>query len=354
MKTRLLPLLLLAALSTAFCFADEVLMKNGEKVIGSIIKKDAANLTIKSPSFGVVTLPWAQIAEVKAEQPINVVLGSGKTVEATVATVGDKLEISSGGAKETVAPADVVALRDAAEEKAFQRMLKPRLRDLWVLTGSIGLSGTAGNAKTSTFTTPVQANRVTRNDKTTVYFNYIRATATVNNVSSTTAKAVRGGWSHNRNLKPRLFWNVFNDYEFDRFQNLDLRVVIGSGLGYQAWKGERGGLSLVAGGAWNREAFDPVTPPQAPVRNSSEAYWGDDFTYKLNSRASLVQTYRMFNNLTNTGTYRQNFDLGISTRLTKWLTANASASDRFLSNPVSGRKRNDFLYTFGLGFTVAR
>ena len=37
-----------------------------------------------------------------------------------------------------------------------------------------------------------------------------------------------------------MFVTVFNDYESDKFQNLDLREVLGGGLGYAAWKGEKG------------------------------------------------------------------------------------------------------------------
>jgi hypothetical protein len=62
----------------------------------------------------------------------------------------------------------------------------------------------------------------------------------------------------------------------------------------------------------------------------------------------------MFNNLSNTGAYRQNFDIGASTQVLKWLTWNIGLSDRYLSNPVAGRKKNDFLYTTGFGFTFAR
>jgi putative salt-induced outer membrane protein YdiY len=256
----------------------------------------------------------------------------------------------------------VVALRNPAEQKAYERLLNPGWLSLWTVTGSFGIAGTRGNASTSTFTTPITAARTTRSDKTTVYFNAIRATAsvrsTVNGVtsdaSSVTAQAVRGGWAYSRNLKPRLFWNVFNDYEYDRFQNLDLRTVLGSGLGYQLWKSERGRLDLVGGAAWNREKFDPVRPLLPFVRNSAEAYWGDDFVYSLSSRVNLTQSYRMFNNLSNTGEFRQNFDAGLTAKLTSWLTWNAALSSRYLSNPVPGRKNNDFLYTTGLGFVISK
>ncbi len=335
--------------------ADVVVAKNGDRVTGDIVKKDDKSLTIKTALFGVVTLPWDQVASVTAEKPLNVVLPGGQTVQATLATAGGQVEVGQGDGKRTVAPSEIVALRDAAEQKNHERMLSPGFADLWVFTGSIGLAGTSGNAKTSTFTTPFTASRVTRKDKTTAYFNFVKASALINGVSADTAQAVRGGWSYSRNLKSRLFWNAFNDYEFDKFQNLDLRVVIGSGLGYNAWKGERGRLDLTGGLAWNHERFDPPVRPRLPfTRNSAEAYWGDDFTYKLSSRLNFAQSYRMFNNLYNRGAYRQNFDTGLSAKLTGWLTWNASLSDRFLSNPVRGRKKNDLLYTTGLGFTFAR
>jgi hypothetical protein len=71
----------------------------------------------------------------------------------------------------------------------------------------------------------------------------------------------------------------------------------------------------------------------------------------MSGATSLVQSFRMFNDLTNTGDYRVNFDVGASTRLSKWLNWNVSLSDRYLNHPAAGRKTNDFLYTTGLGIT---
>jgi len=74
--------------------------------------------------------------------------------------------------------------------------------------------------------------RATTKDKTTVYFNQIYATATVDQKSrSNRAKASRGGWGYNRNVSPRMFLNTFNDYEYDEFQSLDLRFVLGARAG---------------------------------------------------------------------------------------------------------------------------
>ena len=354
MQKCLLSLFFVIGLNSPVLLADQIVMKNGDRVTGSIVKKDDATLTIKTDLFGVVSLAWDQVSTVTAEKPLNVVLADGKTVLGSIATVGDKVEIAAGAVKQSVVPAEIKILRDSAEQKAYERMLKPSWGDLWVVTGSIGLAGTSGNAKTATLTTPFNAVRITNHDKTTTYFNFIRSSATVGGLSSQTAQAVRGGVGYNRNLRPKLFATVFNDYEYDRFQNLDLRVVIGGGLGYSVWKSDRGSLDLVGGISWNRESFDPMRPQLPFTRNSAEFFWGNDFTYKLSGRVNFFENYRMFNNLTTTGVYRQNVDMGVSSTLSKWMTLNIAVSDRYLSNPVFGRKKNDFLYILGVGFKLAR
>lgn len=331
---RISVLMFSAAMALPALFAaDVVTLKNGDRITGVIVKKDGANLTFKSDVFGVVTFPWEQVDSVKGDQTLNVVLPGNQTVQSKIATEGGKIEVGT----QAVAPGDIVALRNDAEQAAYERFLRPGLLDLWTVTGSLGIAGTQGNAETRTFTVPINFARISNTSKTTAYFSAIRASATIAGASAETAQAIRGGWGYSRNLKPRLFANAFNDYEYDRFQNLDLRVVIGGGLGYSAWKGERGRLDLLGGLAWNRESFDPAPKPKF-TRNSAEAYWGNDFAYKLAAKTSLVQSYRMFNNLSSSGEYRQNFDIGATTQLMKWLTWNVAFSDRYLTNPAPGRR----------------
>ena len=337
----------------ALAFGDQIVMKNGDRVSGTIIKKDAKTLTIKSTHFGTVTLPWDQVESAKVDTPVTIVTPE-RSFSGTVQVEKDKVQVTSAGSTTTIPPTDLVAMRDAAEQKAYERLLNPGWGDLWAGNASINWAGAKGNAKTATWTTALAAARATRGDKTSVYFNSIRASAMVNQVSAQTAQAIRGGASYNRNLKSRLFLNTFNDWEYDRFQNLDLRIVVGGGLGANIWKSDRGRFDLVGGAAWNREKFDPGLPALPFVRNGADGYWGDDFSWKVGTRTNLTQSFRMFNNFQDAQRYRINFDTGATTQLMKWLTWNISISDRFLNVPVAGRKKNDFLYTTGFGFAFAR
>ena len=198
------------------------------------------------------------------------------------------------------------------------------------------MAGTKGNAETSTLTTPLNFVRASNTSRTTAYFNSIRSSATVGSVSAQTARALRGGWGYNRNITKKVFLNGFNDFEYDKFQSLDLRVVLGGGVGYQLWTDKKGQLSAMVGGAWNRESFSASGTNPAFTRRSGEVYWGNDFSFKLNSRTNLTQSFRMFNNLSNSGEYRMNFDAGGTTRLVKWLNWNIGLSDRYLTDPAPG------------------
>jgi putative salt-induced outer membrane protein YdiY len=345
---RLSALAPLVCLSMSTAFADQVVMKNGDRVTGSIVKKDAKNLTIKTENFGVVTTAWDQVVSITADKPVNIVLQDGKALLGTLTTTGNQVEVSAQEVKLKVAPSDITTLRDADEQKSYERLAHPGWGH-WAGTANAGFAGTNGNAKTLTFTSAINAARVTSTDKTTLHFDAIKASALVNGQTASTAKAIRGGIGYDHNVASRMFFNAFNDYEFDRFQNLDLRFVLGGGLGYHAIKTERAHLDLLGGADYNHSSYStPLT------QNSAELFWGDDYGLKMSSSTSLVQTYRMFNDMTNSGSYRVNFDIGASTKLAKWINWNVSLSDRYLNHAAPGRKTNDFLYTTGLGITFAR
>jgi putative salt-induced outer membrane protein YdiY len=329
--------------------ADLITLRNGDRVTGSIVKKAGGNLTVASVYFGTITMPWDEVESIIANQPLYAELATGETVQGTLTLSGNSLEVEGQAEVQPLERGALVALRNAAEESVRARLLAPRLYDLWAGTASLGWAGAAGNAQTLSFTTGVNAARVTITDKASIYFNAIRASAVADGERSTTAQAVRGGWAYDRNVSSRLFVSVFNDYEYDRFQSLDLRFGVGSGLGYKVLRTEWAGFDLVGGAAYSREKFS--TPL---IRNSAEAYWGNDYSLRLNSATTLRQSFRMFNNLSEPGEYRMNGDIGLSTKLSTWLSWTLSFSDRYLNNPAPNRRTNDLLYSTGLGFTFAR
>jgi Protein of unknown function, DUF481 len=329
--------------------ADHVVLSNGDTITGTIVKKDGAKLTIKSEFFGEVTMPWTAVKSIKSDSELTVVLPSGEAVKGKIESAGDQLQVLTAGQTKTAPMAGVTAVRDTAEQHSYERMQRPRILELWTGNFDLGLALARGNARTDSWTTSFVAVRATRTDKVALYFNQIYGTARVNDVTSTIANAVRGGWKYNRNFDGRLFVTGFNDYEHDTFQNLNLRFVTGGGLGVKAMKTERAQLDVDAGGDYQRENF-----MNGLSRNSGEVNTGDNAFYKLSKATTVSQTARVFVKATDGGGYRFNFDLTSTTAMKKWLGWNVTASDRFLSNPVQGRQRNDLIVSTGLRLTFAR
>jgi hypothetical protein len=148
-------LFLLISVPLSAARADQIILKNGDRATGSIIKKDDKNLTIKTDQLGVIVTPWDQIESIVADKAIHIVLKDGRTLKGTFTLAGGKVELVNAETKVSVSPADIVAIRNDDEQKAYERMLHPGWGELWTGTGTVGFAGTAGNSKTLTYTTGI-------------------------------------------------------------------------------------------------------------------------------------------------------------------------------------------------------
>jgi putative salt-induced outer membrane protein YdiY len=288
-------------------------------------------------------MPWTAVRSIRSDAPVTVELPGSPAVAGRIATEGDRLQVVTATTTETAPLTTVGAIRDPAEQATFERLQHPGLLELWTGFFDLGLAAARGNAHTASETMTFNAARITRHDKLTVTFNQIYAGARVNGLNNTTASAWHGGWAYNRDLTPRFFLTLFNQYDHDRFQNLQLRFVLGGGAGYNVIKTPNTTLGLVGGVDYSHENF-----AASVSRNSAEATFGDDFIHKMTANTAITQSFRIFPNLSNTGEYRVNFDLGAVTAIKKWLGWQVTASDRYLSNPLFGRQRNDLLLSTGL------
>jgi putative salt-induced outer membrane protein len=334
---------------SALLSADQVVLNNGDTISGNIIKKDGDKLTLKSDFLGEVSMPWSAVRSLRSDADLTVVLPGGEAIQGKLNTSGNDLQVSAATGPRTAPLAGVGAIRNTAEQRTYERLQHPGLLELWTGYFDLGLSLARGNAHTDTLTTAFNASRITRTSKLTTYFNEIFASARINGVNDSTASAIRGGWSYNHNISPRAFLSALNEYEHDRFQNLDLRFVLGGGPGYNAIRRDRTRLDVLAGADYERENFMSQIH-----RNSAEANFGDELLYRLSGVTTINQSSRFFSNLSEGGEYRVNFDLGAVTTLKKWLGWQLTASDRFLSNPVFGKQRNDVLLSTGFRVSFAK
>lgn len=351
---RTLALCAIAACASAVLSADVVTLKNGDRVSGSVVASDAKVLKMKSEFLGDVEIQWEAVASIDSPGKLYVTSQDGQTLVGPVKTDADKLEVTTAESGVVEAPiATVAAVRNQEAQDAYvaeiERLRNPKLTDFWRGFFDSGLALTSGNAETTTFSNAAGATRQTGRDKISLYFTSVYAKAQTFNpttdetFSATTANAIRGGTRYEVNLNDKMFTFGFVDLEFDEFQALDLRNVIGGGLGYHIVKNERTTFDFFGGASYNQEFFqNDIT------RRSAEVVLGETLSYRLNGRTSLNERFAIYPNMTETGEYRMQLDTGLTTDIFKWLGWNLTFSDRFLSNPVPGRQQNDVLLTTGV------
>ena len=340
--------------------ADQVTLKNGDRLTGTIVKSDAKTMLIKTELAGEVNVQWDAVTSIVSSQPLHLALKDGQTVVGTVTTADGKLDVSTKTTGEVVAPKEtVVTVRNDDEEKSYDaemdRLRNPHLTDFWSGILDTGLSVTRGNSATLAYNLSAKAARVTSRDKISVFSTAVYASDDTTPPNRTTAHAIRGGIRGDLNVSEKFFVFGFTDFEYDQFQDLDLRNVLGGGLGYHVIKAKNTTFDVFGGGDYEQEYFS-VTPafPTGLTRKTGEVVLGEEVDSKLNGRTTLSEKFSLFPNVSDTGSYRFQFDGTAATKLKAWLSWQITYSDRYLSNPLPGLKKNDALLSTGLRLTFGK
>lgn len=330
-------------------FADQVVLKNGDRLTGTISKSDDKTLLIKTEFAGDVTVEWPAVQEVNSTQPLHVTLANGKTMAGPVTTSDGSLAVNTATGTITASKSDVTALRSDAEQADYEKSLHPGLLQGWAGGANVGFALTGGNSDTRSLALAFTADRKTTHDDFSLYENTVYAKDDAAGASpSTTANSNQGGARYARNLNPRLFAYVGADFQSNALQELNLRSVFGGGLGFHAINTDKTTLDFLAGPNYTRENYDTVTNSFAALS------LGEELSHKLGTSTLLTQKLYFFPNLSDTGEYRMAFNFGSVTKLSKWLGWQNAFSDIYVTNPppaTPALKKNDVILTTGLNLS---
>ncbi len=341
--------LLSLILPASSLLADQVTLKNGDRLSGSIVKSDDKSLVLKTDYAGQLTIQWTAVQAINSTQPLNLALKNGQTVAGSVATADGKLQVTTrAGRKVEAAPQDVAAIRNNAEQAAYEQSLNPGFFQNWAGAANLGFALTRGNSRTSNLALAFNANRATLNDKLSFYANSVYATNTSPGAfPTTTANTEQGGARYDHDLTPKIFAFVNADFQADALQGLNLRSVLGGGLGVHLIKRPNTTLDLLPGINYTRESFVTVT------RDFMAATLGEELMHKLTAATSFTESFFFYPNLTSAGDYRVNFNAGFVTKLNNRLGWQIGVTDIYLTNPPPGKLGNDLLLTTGLNLSFA-
>lgn len=340
----LLALLLFVSSGAA---AGEVMLSNGDRITGKIVKSDGKTMIIKSDLSGDVSVPWDAVDQIISQEPLYFTLKDGKVITGTVTTAGGQFEVvTTEGGRVVVTRDTIDAIRSPEEQVIAERLKSPGFFELWAGAFDFGLALAEGNSETTNLSLALNADRTTTRDKTSFFAAALYATNSATGESITTANIFRGGGRYEYNVSPRLFVYGFGSLEHDELQELDLRLLLGGGLGWHLWKNDTTTFDAFAGTNWNKEYYSNDVD-----LSSAELQVGEELSHQLSERFLFTERFVYFANLSDSGEYRLAFDASAVAGINKWLGWQITFSDRFNSNPQPGIKDNDLILTAGLRIT---
>jgi putative salt-induced outer membrane protein YdiY len=336
--------------------ADQVVLKNGDRLTGSVKKSDGKEVVIKTDYAGELTVKFDAIKSITSSNELVINL-NGKTVKGESLTSEDGKVVVATKNGPVEAPASSVSMvRSADEQQAYEKSLHPGLMQGWNGGLNLGFALTRGNSETKNLNIAFNAVRTGFHDKLLLYETSIYAANDLPTATPhTTANAIGGGVRYDHDLAGRLFAFVNADFYHDALQFLDLRSIFGGGLGVHLIKNDATILDLLAGANYTHESYSafvrPTTPPTlvaASTRSLAALTLGDAFTHKVGKGTVITQSLLFYPDMTHTGEYRGTFNLGTVTKINKWLGWQNTFADIYVSDPPGGTKKNDLQLATGL------
>ncbi len=319
--------------------ADEVYLVNGDRISGNIKHLVNGKLTLESELAGTVTIDLANIKTIRSDSPIVVNLNDGTSFNQKIVE-SDPGKIGIAGDQKLKAQSFNVADINSINPP-------PKPVPAWHGDISGAIVSTHGNTAIDTQNFSANLSKRTENDRTTLSASYIRGeqkdpTTGEQEITQDEWK-MRGKYDYF--FTKKAFGFLDGRYERDRIAELDRRVVIGGGLGYQWVESEPFNFSTEAGVASVYEKYNTQT--------DSTSQLSGQVGYHLDKK--LNDTFTFINDLT----YYPGFEKFSDYLLTTTAEIRAKMTEQFFTNfkvvfdydatPAEGAGKTDVKYIFGIG-----
>ena len=238
--TRIIPFCLLFFCSAASAHADEIRLRNGDRITGVTTSLAGGTLTFKATG-GELKMPWADVTSLAIDQLMLVTVGTAAPTPAVI-VAGD----TSG--QVTLVPGGPVAL------SAIVALKRPQ--PAWSVNGGAGAGvvQTAGNTQVNNVRLSGDLVAAGPADRYSVAGVLTHA----NDRDVETARNWSATGKYDRFVTARLFANANTNFTNDRFRDIDLRTALGAGVGYQILQMARTTLTADGGLAWVHENFRTI------------------------------------------------------------------------------------------------
>jgi putative salt-induced outer membrane protein YdiY len=226
--------------------ADEVVMRDGSRLRGEVIKRENSTLHFKTDFAGVIQITWDKVADIKTDKPMEVLLTDDSIVTGThiINNVDDLVVEGESGLPPQTLGQDVI---DVINPESWRKGQGHKL------SGRINFAFERQRGNTDDDEIDVDGDLTWRrkNDRFTAFGELER--------DKTDDKLTTEKWklegSYNYFVTKKWYWGGFGRLEHDKFADLDLRTSVGPLIGYQWFESRKMNLRTATGLAYVNEDF---------------------------------------------------------------------------------------------------
>ncbi len=326
----LLFLALCLPLSSRTAAADEIRLHNGDRLTGKVLSAQNGKLVIDTPHAGKISVAMEEIAAVTTDEPVTLRLGENEVLTGKIATRDGEVRILSNE-------------RRTDTGIAWQQVRSINVADtLW--DGGVFLGGThqAGNTQRTGVSFGAEATRRSRNDRYTLSFLYNYAEED----GELTTRDTYGAIKYDYFFTQKFYGLLSVELLKDKFKDLNLRAIVGPGVGYQIWEDDIKALALEAGVAYFSE--DRV---EADDEQWFTARLAAIARYQLTPWLKVTEHLILYPQLESFGDYTLRNEATLITSLgAAWSLRLANIWERD-SNPAQNVKKDDFKSSVNLQYS---
>jgi len=337
-RTTFLTVLCVLAYS-ATVFADEVYLKNGDRLSGKIVRLTEGKLVLQSKVAGEVTVSLADIRTFSSDEPVEVHLKDGTVLRQPVAAAEP-----NEFALKTAAPLQPQKF-PLAQVASINPPPAPKPRWTGSISGSIGV--TTGNTEAKSLSGSVSLARRSEQDRTTADADVAQVSQTDRDTgeSDTTENWWRFRGQYDYFFTKKLFGFVNGRYEKDEIARLERRVVVGGGAGYQWIETNITTFSTNLGVASVFEKYKF----QGDTNNQLSLQAGYVFSHQLGKNTKFLHDLTYYPSFEDFSDYFLTSTAELRTNLTKTMFANFKVIFNYDATPALDRGSTDTKYLLGVG-----
>ncbi len=221
--------------------ADEVVLENGDRLTGEVTRVEGGKLTLETEYAETIHIQMSKIKSITTTRPVEVHLISGEILKGKLQTIEEgRVEVES-----TVERGPAVI--DRGRIKSIN---PPPVK--WTGDIRIGANQQSGNTENLSASIGAELSRKTDKDRIGLrfLFNYSEDGEKV------TARNTYGALEYNYFFVKHVYGLLSLELLSDKFRDLNLRTIVGPGVGYLIWDDNVKFLSFEAGVSYFLEDRD--------------------------------------------------------------------------------------------------